>query len=415
MAEQAYTAERAEAERAPRVGLDDGPDRADIAAAQTAQGEELRAATEQGARGPGLLAQASDLSAELYRPGNPRSDHGDGCPCCMMPNGPAEVLGEEARQKAAEAFEGEESEDGEQSGDAEGGGGGQSDGAATGAAGHEAALFGLLDAPEGTATALLAAADVDLSALRPQLPTTAWTAQTELMAGTCVPGYPAGYPGVLGLTTYNVMSFGRPDAKIKVTHSTPGPTGQGPSAFIAQFETTTSKDATWPCVASPAGTKKVGTVQVPTKGGGQVAVDLYMEITAAIHGQIMHAEEEHLADLLLAYQLGLEKPAQAVNALAGQNFVAGDEAAAKTQAKKALADKLDPKLTADPMRWLAVTAALCALSGTRRDAKGTHTFVDDPATMKVDAANKKVTIGLKPGPNFKQFPATDIIKYANVP
>lgn len=215
-------------------------------------------------------------------------------------------------------------------------------------------------------------------------------------AGTVAPGKPAGFPGILGLTTLTFGAYGYPDLKITVAEQEHY-MGLGASTFDATIAATTSTDAVLPCVAAPAGDHVTGTIDVPAGKDkkGTVTCDIVLRITPAFNAKIVAAEQEHLDDMGVAYNLSLVAAAAAVNGLVGTKFTDDSDAKARDKAKNAVAAKLDAKLTADPATWRTVMRSLGMLTISGRDSLLKHTFgTTKPA---VDLANKKVVSELTDG------------------
>ena len=187
-----------------------------------------------------------------------------------------------------------------------------------------------------------------------------------------------------------------------------------PSAFIAKIKATTSGDATHPCVASPAGNHNIGTVNVPDGSGGNVPFDIIFQINAAFANQIRDAEQEHLDDLLLAYQLSLEAAATAVNALAGTTYTGATDADARAAGRTAVAGRLHAKLTGNPATWRTVVMSLGQLSGSQRDALGYHSFGADKPVA--DVPGRKINIKINAGTTqIGSHTPASVITFASIP
>jgi hypothetical protein len=242
--------------------------------------------------------------------------------------------------------------------------------------------------------------------------------EDDLYAGSVAWAKPPGFPGTLGLTTppwsASGGSYGHPNLDFDVVNATVAPGAAGPSAFIAKIKPTTSTDATHPCVASPAGDHSIGTIAVPNGAAPAVTCNVVFQITTAFANQIRDAEQEHLDDLLVAYQISLQAAATAVNALAGTTYIGATEPDARAKGQTAVAAKLPAKLTSNPATWRTMVLDLGRLSGSLRDALGRHSFGAD--APNVDLAAKKVTVKINAGTtSIGTHSSASLISYANVP
>ncbi len=225
-------------------------------------------------------------------------------------------------------------------------------------------------------------------------------------AGTNSWAKPAGFPGTLGLTTVtNAFTGPRFDIettqrqKVSATPSLGGfidwALGTGPTEWVATVKSTTSTDATHPCVSSPAGEHKTGTRMVNV-GGTPTPYETFLNITPAYAGKIWAAEDEHLSDALHAYNISLKRAADEVNRLAGGSaWVADTEADAKAGPEGALRAAMPAKLGIDPANWRAVVWQLCLLTISGRDALGWHTF--HSTEQAPDHGAKKIVSTLSDG------------------
>jgi hypothetical protein len=294
----------------------------------------------------------------------------------------------------------------------EGGGGGEG-GEGDAPAGPEGDPQGA--APEGSATLERATAAVDIAAAEAQIAAQVasqfeqqalsanelafanmLTAAAEVAAhaGVVVPAKPAGFPGTLGLTTWNYGTWTYPDLKVDVAERAKGKAKE----WVGKIQATTVKDATHSAVAAPTGKHKYDTVSVPVAGKA-TNFDVYLDITAAYYGKIRDAEQEHLNDLLHAYNLSIKAAGDAVNSLTAAEYIGTSNADAETKAKAAVAGKLHASLGSDPANWRTQLRTLATMTISGRDNLGWHTFGLDTAAAKlvVDVKAKTITHGLNDG------------------
>jgi hypothetical protein len=235
------------------------------------------------------------------------------------------------------------------------------------------------------------------------------------MAGTNSWAKPGGFPGTLGLTTVR-NAFTGPKFEIETSaRAKPssgadaggpggdgGGSGSGPGGpppemeWVATVKSTTSTDATHPCVSSPAGDHKTGTTMVNVKGV-PTSYETFLQITAGYAAKIWAAEDEHLADALRAYQISLQAAETEVNKLAqpGKEWVADTKENAELGPKGALQGVMPAKLGIDPTTWRSAVWSLCLLTISGRDNLGYHTFYTSASAP--DHANKKVVSTLTDG------------------
>ena len=243
-------------------------------------------------------------------------------------------------------------------------------------------------------------------------------------AGTNSWAKPGGFPGTLGLTTVT-NAFVGPKFDINLAErqkvsSSPSiggfiewATGTGPTEWVATVNATSSTDATHPCVSSPAGEHKTGTKMVNVKGT-PTAYDTYLKITPAYAGKIWAAEDEHLSDALLAYNLSLKKAADEVNKLVGPMWVADTKADAKAGPEGRLRAAMPAKLGIDPAVWRTAVWQLCLMTISGRDNLGYHTFYT--SEQAPDHAGKKVVSTLTDGTTqIGTHTSASVVKLSSLP
>jgi hypothetical protein len=237
------------------------------------------------------------------------------------------------------------------------------------------------------------------------------TAEMAAYAGSVSAAKPAGFPGTLGLTSWSYGSWTYPSLALTSTErakpaapAPPAPVGPAPAPvppakeWVTKIGATTVADATHSCVASPAGKHKYTTQSLKVKGV-PTTFNVQLEITPGYHTKISDAEQEHLNDLLLAYNLSIKAAGDAVNSLVAAEYVAATQTDAETAAKAAVAGKLHASLTASPATWRSQLIALCGMTISGRDGKGWHTFglVNSGPTVVVDPVALTITHGLDDG------------------
>ncbi len=266
-----------------------------------------------------------------------------------------------------------------------------------------------------------------------------------LRAGTNSWAKPGGFPNTLGLVTpQNTFGVPKFDFDVKQqqkvvaptpgstpapgttpapgggTTTSPAPTGGGTAPqleFVAAVRPTAATDAVHPCVSSPAGDHDIGTQAVPVSDGKTTKMETYkkiLRISPSFASRIWAAEDEHLADLLYAYQISIEKAATEVNNLAKSGPWTGPtEADAKKQPTDKLAAALPAKLSANAATWGAVVWSLVWLSA-YRDQQGWHSFGTTAGT--VDHGKKEIVIELTNGTTQVGTHSTpSVISYARLP
>jgi hypothetical protein len=254
------------------------------------------------------------------------------------------------------------------------------------------------------------------------------------LAGTVVSGFPDGFAnGILGLCKWNWDAFTYPELNVTVEEEKgdiiPGSGWGGDipligdwveemtsdreaSTFKAKISPTVAKDMTCDVKATPEGKHKGrGLKETITLAGATTPTtfDVELEVTGAYHSKIVAAEQEHVDDLVMAYNLSIKAAADAVNSLVSQSFTGTSKADAEKKAKDAVGAKLNPKLGTDPANWRAVLMQLGNLTITQRDQASTHTFGRVYDESKADLKNKILPETLNDG-STRQFPSSDIIK-----
>jgi hypothetical protein len=223
-------------------------------------------------------------------------------------------------------------------------------------------------------------------------------------AGTVTGAKPAGFPGKLGLATWNYGNFGYPKLDITTKQQTD-------KSWDATIKTTTSTDAPTSAVATPVGVYNIGTEAIKNPDTNKnVQMKKILDVDAAAAGQIKTAEQEHLDDVTQAYTITLKAAEDAVNANAGSAFNATKKADATKQAKDAVKGALDPKLTANPTTWSSMLQTAANLTRSNRDAKGWHTFNYTANGNDIDFTAKTVTYRVDPNPNVGVTSSASLIK-----
>ena len=209
----------------------------------------------------------------------------------------------------------------------------------------------------------------------------------KVYAGTVKPRKPSRFPPILGVTQLPFPvnpkggRFVYPELKFKVvrTPKIPGPMAPPsrrqlpkPVRYTAYILPTTSRDATHPSIAIPAGKHKanvmmvnLGTAAMPKR----VQLDRVFIITKAIAKLVKKGEQEHLNDMQRAYGISLARAAHAVNTLAMRRtpFVARSASLARGAARIALGRRLPRKLGTTTKGWKAAVQALCQQTQKRDD------------------------------------------------
>jgi len=222
-------------------------------------------------------------------------------------------------------------------------------------------------------------------------------------AGTVTDGKPSGFPGVLGLATWNYGKFTYPKLELESAK-------QPDKSYNTTIKPTTSKDAATSAVATPVGTYNIGqqTIQNPDTNKN-VNMKKILDVDAAAAGQIKAAEQEHLDDVTQAYTITLKAAEDAVNANAGP-FNAPKKADAEKAAKDAVKGALDPKLGANPRTWSSMLQTAANLTRSNRDAKKWHTFNYTAQANDIDFSAKTVTYHVDNNPNVGSVSSADLIK-----
>jgi hypothetical protein len=217
--------------------------------------------------------------------------------------------------------------------------------------------------------------------------------------GTVSPGKPGSFPGLMGVATWNFAASKMPDLKVNTTQD---PTDK---SWTAKIATTTSSDATASAIATPAGTYAlagVDLVDVTDDNTGKttkVAMKKQIVVDAAAAAQIKAAEQEHLDDITRAYTITTKAAEAAVNTQAASSFNDPKKSDAIAAAKKAVADALDPKLTANPATWIAMLTKTSNLTKSGRDDSKWHTFNYTANGSDIDLDAKMVTYRVQNNPN----------------
>jgi hypothetical protein len=148
---------------------------------------------------------------------------------------------------------------------------------------------------------------------------------------------------------------------------------------------------------------------------GGVTYTTEVDITPQTNQEIVSAEQEHLDDWKLAYEATYKLIADVINAHAAlpTEHSAKELSEAIEKAKQAVIKTL-PDGYGDAGNWMMKLLETAKVTKTERDAKGTHTHTADPDSMKVNHKAKTVTYSMKPGPNMRRFPASDIVKIPTV-
>jgi hypothetical protein len=143
----------------------------------------------------------------------------------------------------------------------------------------------------------------------------------------------------------------------------------------ATVRPTQARDAVHPSFAFGPGGYRVGPQEVQI--GDRARTETFtaaLIVDSTISERARAAEQEHLDDMVVAYQLSLERAAAAVNAAAGQPFSGPTEADAEAAARTTVASQLPPRLGVTPAAWRDANLALARLSR-RRDEQQTHSFI----------------------------------------
>ena len=303
-------------------------------------------------------------------------------------------------------------------------GGGAASESATGAAGGtpaDGAPAAPAPATDGATQAVAQDMHAELDAALRAAPTPKaelFVAPGGLNAGTIGVGTPGDFPDTLAFVTPPWSgaggTYGYPDLNFEETVQTMAPGEYGPPQMAVKIRPTTSTDAMNPCIVPGVGDIKwagANPTESRTVAGTAVTLDKYIRLDQAWHDRIAASEQEHLDDLVLAYQLSLAAAATAVNALAGQEFLGATIDQAKTRAKEALAGRLHAKLTATAATWRTVVMSLGRLSGSQRDARGTHSY--GLTYNSVDATAKKVFYTINAGTSRAIAPA-NVVKFDSI-
>jgi hypothetical protein len=205
------------------------------------------------------------------------------------------------------------------------------------------------------------------------------------------PGKPRGFPGVLGLATWNYGNFTYPDLKVTTAK-------QADNTYNATVDATTATDAATSAVATPQGVHVMGGTTVDP-GGSRVRLKNMLGVSAAAAGQITAAEQEHLDDVTQAFTITIKAAADVVNGLGGQIFNDAKKADAIKAAKKAVKDGLDPKLGDNPRTWRSMLRTCASLTVSGRDRSRWHTFDSFADASDIDLAAKTITYQVLPNPN----------------
>ena len=143
--------------------------------------------------------------------------------------------------------------------------------------------------------------------------------------------------------------------------------------WVARVGATRSVDAIHPSIALPVGRHLAGRDAIKDASGVVRHYDRFFDISPRIANLIRAAEQEHLDDLELAYQLSLEAAATAVNAAARRTFRAPTGELAARFARAAVARQLHRRLGDTPAQWRAAVKDLGNLTG-ERDRLNWHEF-----------------------------------------
>lgn len=235
----------------------------------------------------------------------------------------------------------------------------------------------------------------------------------RLAAGTIGDGVPSDFPDTLAFVTPPWSGGGTytyPTLDFDVTSVPPATGTTGATTFSVKVKNTTSADAINPCIVPPVGDhKSVGSS--PTETRSSVVYQRYIRLDATWRARVAASEQEHLDDLVRAYDLSLAAAATAVNSLGTKEYKAATADEAKQQAKTELAGPLHAKLTADPATWRTVVMSLGQLSGSERDAQGTHSYGVEFDSR--DAAAKKAFYKLNAG-TTRSIPATTVVQFSKI-
>jgi hypothetical protein len=225
----------------------------------------------------------------------------------------------------------------------------------------------------------------------------------QLLAGAVGVGTPGNFPVALGLTTPNYDGFEVPTLQIQVLEEKKPGAGFGSwlldddMHWVARIMPTHARDATHPAIAMAAGTYDMKSSIELEEKKKKVPYKEILELTSGMASKVAAAEQEHLDDLKLAYELTLKAGADAINAMGGQEFSAPAQTTAEWAAKDALKAKLHTRLTYMPEIWKSVLIQLISLSKTERDDKQVHTMKPDYTTAKFDFKAKTVTYQVTDG------------------
>lgn len=216
--------------------------------------------------------------------------------------------------------------------------------------------------------------------------------EAGMEAGVVAPSLPPGFADTLGLTR-PIGKFTLPTIDVTATEHDAEDWWDWSTYWVANVAQTSSADGVHWSVATPPGTHVMGTEKFDI-GGVPTDFTMLLEVDAGAFGQIVAAEQEHLNDYALAYELTIAEGTAVVNQMAESDFFGDTEQAARDSVMEAINQRLHPKLRSEfpssaPLVWNIACSTL--ILGTTRDANKWHSAKTVLKKGGIDLASHTIT------------------------